>query len=175
MSRLKVVMSAFLGRWFLRAVFFLNRQTVLNGQRWGEVLSTGRPVLICCWHGRLLFPVFRWWREGSHALAGLHEDAEIISRIATKLGWSMMRGSSSRGGRQAYRQLLQALEEKGRVFIGRSPRSGVRGEGRFCEKRRPDECDPSPRIGTVIKAVGDQKLGHICGAKTVRPCGQCIR
>ncbi len=29
----------------------------------------------------------------------------------------MMRGSSSRGGRQAYRQLLQALEEKGRVFI----------------------------------------------------------
>ena len=117
MSRLKVVMSAFLGRWFLRAVFFLNRQTVLNGQRWGEVLSTGRPVLICCWHGRLLFPVFRWWREGSHALAGLHEDAEIISRIATKLGWSMLRGSSSGGGRRAYRQLLDALKGGGKVFI----------------------------------------------------------
>ena len=40
---------------------------------------------------------------------------------------------------------------KGVHHAGRSPRSGVRGEGRFCEKRRPDECDPSPRIGTASR------------------------
>ncbi len=116
-AQLKIGISAFIGRWFLKAVFALNRQTVLNNHRWDEVLTMGRPVLICCWHGRLLFPVFRWRREGSHALAGLHDDAEIISRIGTKLGWSMLRGSSSRGGRRAYRQLLDALKGGGKVFI----------------------------------------------------------
>ncbi len=117
MAGLKVAISGFLGFWFLRTVFALNKKTVINGDRWEEILSTGRPVLICCWHGRLLFPVFRWNQEGTHALAGLHMDAEIISRIGEKLGWSMLRGSSSRGGVKVYKQLLDTLEKRGRVFI----------------------------------------------------------
>ena len=44
-------------------------------------------------------------------------DAEIISRIGEKLGWSMLRGSSSRGGVRAYKLLLQTLEKRGKVFI----------------------------------------------------------
>ncbi len=116
-THLKVAISGFLGFWFLRTVFALNKKIVLNGDRWEEILSSGRPVLICCWHGRLLFPVFRWNREGTHALAGLHTDAEIISKIAEKLGWQMLRGSSSRGGVRAYKQLLQTLEKRGKVFI----------------------------------------------------------
>ena len=50
-------------------------------------------------------------------MAGLHKDAEIISRIGTKLGWSMLRGSSSRGGVRAYRKLLEAMEKRGKIFI----------------------------------------------------------
>ena len=117
MARLKVAILGFLGFWLLRALFALNRKTVINGERWEEILSCGRPILICCWHGRLLFPVFRWRREGTHALAGLHMDAEIISKIATKLGWRMLRGSSSIGGEKAYKQLLETLEKGGKVFI----------------------------------------------------------
>ena len=44
-------------------------------------------------------------------------DAEIISRIGAKLGWTMLRGSSSRGGVKAYKQLLKTLTKGGKVFI----------------------------------------------------------
>ena len=116
MTGLKVAISGFLGFWFLKTVFALNKRTVINGDRWENILSSGRPVLICCWHGRLLFPVFQWNQKGTHALAGLHIDAEIISRIGEKLGWAMLRGSSSRGGVRAYKQLLDKLEKKGKAM-----------------------------------------------------------
>ena len=110
-------LSAFFGYWFLKFFFSVNRRTVLNCERLIETISTGRPVLICCWHGRLLFPVFHWNRFRYYALAGLHKDAEIISRIATKLGWRMLRGSSSRGGTKAYMEMMRVLNDGGKLFI----------------------------------------------------------
>ena len=117
MSSIKLTLFAFFGFWILRIIFFLNRRTVLCQYNWDKTVSKGRPVLMCCWHGRLLFPVFYLFKEGDHALAGLHQDAEIISRIAKKLGWKMLRGSSSRGGVRAYKDLLKVLNNGGKVFI----------------------------------------------------------
>lgn len=117
MYRIKLFLLSFFGYWVIRLLFSLNREIVLHQEYLKSALSSGRPVLLCCWHGRLLFPVFRWWEHGTHALAGLHQDGEIISRIANKLGWRMLRGSSSRGGARVYIELLKTLEEGGIVFI----------------------------------------------------------
>ena len=89
----------------------------MNGERLIKAASSGRPVLICCWHGRLLFPVFQWNRHNYYALAGLNKDAEIISKIATKLGWKMLRGSGSRGGSKAYMEMIRVLNKGGKLFI----------------------------------------------------------
>ena len=113
----RIVISAFFGYWLLRCFFWVNRRTVLNGERLNKAVSSGRPVLICCWHGRLLFPVFQWNRHNYYALAGLNKDAEIISKIATKLGWKMLRGSGSRGGSKAYMEMIRALNDGGKLFI----------------------------------------------------------
>jgi lysophospholipid acyltransferase (LPLAT)-like uncharacterized protein len=57
-------------------------------------------------------------KENFYAIAGTHEDAEIISRIATKWGWNMMRGSSKEKGDVAYKNMINALKKPGNaVFI----------------------------------------------------------
>lgn len=117
MSRLRLIFLSFLGHWFLRACFRVNRREVVDERFLDDARETGRPILLCCWHGRLLFPVFRLGKLGGHALAGLHEDAEIISRIGERLGWRMLRGSSSRGGTKAYSEILGVLDRGGMLFI----------------------------------------------------------
>ena len=113
----RIVISAFLGHWLLRGFFWINSRTVLNGERLNKAVSSGRPVLICCWHGRLLFPVFQWNRQNYYALAGRNKDGEIISKIATKLGWKMLRGSSSQGGSMAYMEMIRVLNDGCTLFI----------------------------------------------------------
>ena len=46
-----------------------------------------------------------------------HKDAEIISRIATKWGWNMMRGSSKEKGKVAYKDMIRALKQPGKVVF----------------------------------------------------------
>ena len=82
-----------------------------------KIKSEKRPVMICSWHGRLLFPVFNLNKLNFYALAGLHKDAEIISRICEKLGWKMIRGSSSKGGYKAYKGILNKLSSNNKIYI----------------------------------------------------------
>ncbi len=116
-SNLKFDLFAFFGFWLLKIIFYLNKRQIIFQSNWDAAQLKGRPILICCWHGRLLFPVFHLHKEGCYALAGLHKDAEIIARIANKLGWKMLRGSSSRGGVRVFKELLKVLNNKGKVFL----------------------------------------------------------
>ena len=52
-----------------------------------------------------------------YGLAGNHHpDAEIISRIGKKLGWKVIRGSSTDGGKKAYDDMVRIIEKPGSVF-----------------------------------------------------------
>ena len=45
-----------------------------------------------------------------------HPEAEIISRIGKKLGWVVIRGSSTDGGKKAYEEMIKSLDKPGTVF-----------------------------------------------------------
>ena len=52
-----------------------------------------------------------------YGLAGNHHpDAEIISRVGKKLGWNVIRGSSTDGGKKAYDDMLEVLQRTTTVF-----------------------------------------------------------
>ena len=52
-----------------------------------------------------------------NALAGTHNDAEIISQVATKWGWRMIRGSSKKNGDKAYREIFKLLKKGGKTLF----------------------------------------------------------
>lgn len=95
------------------SLFRFNRQKLVKSEIMEEIISSGKSIILCCWHGRLLFPFYFLRNNGFYALAGLHKDAEIISRIGNKMGWNMIRGSSSKKGKEAYEEIVQRLRKSG--------------------------------------------------------------
>jgi len=102
----------------LKFLYGSNRKDVRGRHHYESLIASGTPVILSIWHGRLLNIVHDLRKSKIHAIAGTHKDAELISQIATKWGWMMMRGSSKEKGEVAYKDMLRALRQPGNmVFI----------------------------------------------------------
>ena len=67
------------------------------------------PVIFALWHGRLLPCTYHHRNQGIVTLISQHRDGEYIARIVQRWGYTAVRGSSTRGGSPAFRQLLRHL------------------------------------------------------------------
>ena len=115
---LSIQIKTILGSILLKFIYGSNRKYVRGRNNYESLIKEGKSVILAVWHGQLLSVVHDLRKEKFYAIAGTHEDAEIISRIATKWGWNMMRGSSKEKGDVAYKNMLKALNQSGNaVFI----------------------------------------------------------
>lgn len=91
------------------------------------------PRIWAFWHNRiLLMPyVYEWLCPGRRMLmlVSRSRDGEFITRIMNRFGIDGARGSSSRGGSNALRELLRELESPQSRDIGITP-DGPRGPGK---------------------------------------------
>ncbi len=91
------------------------RLTVENERQWMNHIGSGGPVIICCWHQQF-FSAIRHFRNYSHLKPPLmiskSGDGAIIAGIATRTGWDIVRGSSSRGGMEALNEMAEILRER---------------------------------------------------------------
>jgi lysophospholipid acyltransferase (LPLAT)-like uncharacterized protein len=74
-------------------------------------LARGERVICAFWHGRLLMMPFAYPGQRVVILISQHRDGEYISRIARAFGFQVIRGSATRGGVGALRQIIRALKE----------------------------------------------------------------
>ena len=115
---ISIQIKTILGSILLKFIYGSNRKDVRGRDNYESLIKEGRSVILSVWHGQLLSVVHDLRKENFYAIAGTHEDAEIISRIATKWGWNMMRGSSKEKGEVAYKNMINALKQPGNaVFI----------------------------------------------------------
>ena len=73
--------------------------------------AEGKPIVFMLWHGQLLPLLYRHRNERVVVLISEHGDGEIIARIATRLGYETVRGSTSRGAARALLGLARVVEE----------------------------------------------------------------
>lgn len=84
-------------------------------------LPTG--AIICFWHNRILgisLAFLRHYpagRRGVNVLTSPSRDGEILAGIMHRLGMGSVRGSSSRRGARALRELVRLLEDRADVAI----------------------------------------------------------
>ena len=115
---ISIQIKTILGSILLKFIYGSNRKDVRGRDNYESLIKEGESVILSVWHGQLLSVVHDLRKENFYAIAGTHEDAEIISRIATKWGWNMMRGSSKEKGDLAYKDMINALKQPGNaVFI----------------------------------------------------------
>ena len=67
--------------------------------------NPGKGLLYASWHRGLFFVIY-WYRNQSVvSIASASEDGELAAQAAKRFGWITARGSSSRGGRQAFLEM----------------------------------------------------------------------
>jgi lysophospholipid acyltransferase (LPLAT)-like uncharacterized protein len=68
-------------------------------------------VIFSFWHGRMLTLSFTHRNKAIQVLASEHQDGEMMGQTIRLLGFGHVRGSSTRGGARAIRELVGKLEE----------------------------------------------------------------
>jgi len=105
-----------LGAWLIAAVLIFLRWTtrkeLLHDGGLYERWRAGERLIVAFWHEQLvLMPCFEWWPPRVCIMISQHRDGELIARAVRPLGIEAVRGSSTRGGRGALRQILVAYGE----------------------------------------------------------------
>jgi lysophospholipid acyltransferase (LPLAT)-like uncharacterized protein len=72
-----------------------------------RLYAEGRRVIIAFWHARQLMMPLTYRGTLAHILISQHQDGEIIARIVERFGFRAVRGSSTRGGVEALRELIR--------------------------------------------------------------------
>jgi lysophospholipid acyltransferase (LPLAT)-like uncharacterized protein len=74
--------------------------------------NPGKGLLYASWHRGLFFVIYWYRNQNTVSIASASEDGELAAQAAKRFGWITARGSSTRGGRKAYRE-MEALVKKG--------------------------------------------------------------
>ena len=107
----------------LRLVFFTLRLRVNDESGVSNNTQPG-PILMCFWHNRILGIALTFLRRYPHqqrhgvtVLTSPSRDGEILAQAMDRLGMGSVRGSSSRRGSQALRELVRLVESGGDIAI----------------------------------------------------------
>lgn len=86
------------------------------------ITNAGHHPILALWHGRILAATPYFANRGIVAMASENFDGEWIARLLGKFGYRAARGSTSRGGPAALRQLVRDVKANGVAFTLDGPR-----------------------------------------------------
>ena len=92
------------------------RLHVENEKPWLDYLQEGGRVLLCGWHQQFFSAIGHFKNYSSYRPALMisqSKDGDIIAGIAEKSGWHAVRGSSSRNGGRALKEMVVQLQHSG--------------------------------------------------------------
>jgi len=107
MARLKLWLLPALGYVAIKLMGLTLRVRTIHFQRVEAFWAKGSNVIVAFWHGRQLMMPLAYRGRGMYILISEHRDGELIHRIMRWFGFSTVRGSTTRGGTRALRQLVR--------------------------------------------------------------------
>jgi len=118
-EELRIMFTSIIGRWFFQILFLLNKINIKGEEHLINLINSGKPVMVCVWHGRLVFPSWylRLITTNVHAIASHHTDAEIMARILQKWGYGLIRGSTKKGGKVVVQKMKDIFKNSGIVAV----------------------------------------------------------
>ena len=113
----KVAVIVRFGVFVIRALAVTWRYRITNEESYRALRARSQPFIFAFWHGQMLPLLWRHRGENVAVLVSSHRDGEIIARIAERLGFRTIRGSSSRGAARALLGLVRELEAGAEVAV----------------------------------------------------------
>ena len=94
----------------IKLLYGFNRFTVEGENNINALTKNNQSFILVSWHGKIL-TVFHYFANKNYiGLASISKDAELIVRVGELIGYSFVRGSSSRGGSGAYKDMVRLLK-----------------------------------------------------------------
>ena len=149
----KLLLFSLLGRWVFQILFFLNKISVKGEENLLKLLKSGEPVMLCVWHGRLLFP--SWYTRHHttlHIISSRHPDSEILAHILKHWGYGLIRGSTKKGGISVIKEMTKIFNNGGIIAV---TNDGPKG---------PPKIAKSGSIGLALK--NNVKIITVTGSAT---------
>lgn len=130
--------------WMVRLYSRTFLLTVENEEPWMAHLQGGGRVLLCVWHQQF-FAAIRYFKSYApfhpSLMISQSQDGDIIARIAQQQGWYPVRGSSSRDGGKALKEIIERLSRSrlaGHIVDGPRGPAGVVKAGAISIARAAD-------------------------------------
>ncbi len=120
------------------------RYRTVAPQRWLQFVEAGQPFIFLLWHEAILPLLWHHREQGIAIIVSQGREGQYIGDYASRLGYRILHGSSSRGGTRALLGAVRALEEGAAVAI--TP-DGPKGPRR-CIK--PGVVQAAQRVGAAI-------------------------
>lgn len=95
----------------VRALYATMRVRTIGGDIPQALHDRGVGVINVFWHARLLMIPFAYTGKQVHALISSHGDGEVIANVMKGFGFSVVRGSSSKGGNKAFREMVHLAKD----------------------------------------------------------------
>jgi hypothetical protein len=138
---------ATLGSAALNALMSTCRYRREGVENYDQFWRAGKPVIFTLWHGRLLPCTHFHRQQGVVTLISHHRDGEYITRVVRRWGFIAVRGSTTRGGLDALRELIQHVRAGRSLAITPDGPKGPR------EKMKPGPVLIAQRTGAPIIPV----------------------
>ncbi|MFC1515291.1 lysophospholipid acyltransferase family protein [Thermodesulfobacteriota bacterium] len=106
----------YVGLLFVKIISVTYRFKIVNPEVEQNVLEKGQVPIYAAWHQRLfagIAPLAK--RKPISIMISQSRDGEYIARIIDMLGWRPVRGSSSRGGREALKEIISLTRQGYRI------------------------------------------------------------
>ena len=132
--------------------------------------QTGQRYIYAFFHEVMLFPAHYWSWPEMHILISDHRDGELITQVIRRLGFTVIRGSTTRGGTRALRQMTLRID-RGHLCV--TP-DGPRGPRRSVHQGiaylgQPDGSTDRGRGDGLPEALAGQELGPLLRPAPVQP------
>lgn len=104
------------------------RRETLGTEHLTSLWDKNERAIIAFWHEQLLMMVFGYPGQGARLLISASKDGELLTRTMRYFGHGTVRGSSSRGGRAAFRELLAVCRTEADIVLTPDGPRGPRRE-----------------------------------------------
>ena len=103
-------------------VFFLIDKTCTWVFHDEDVLKSAEesrsPVLICLWHGLCIFPLIylKQFAKKIKVVSSTHKDSLVLAKILKYYGFSLIKGSSSRGATGVIKEMIKSFKNSNSII-----------------------------------------------------------
>ncbi|MAV64637.1 MAG: hypothetical protein CMG00_05550 [Candidatus Marinimicrobia bacterium] len=109
--------------YFLFILFFLIEKTCkwsfFGREVFEKAVSSKKPVLVCAWHGYFIFPLMFFKKNFTNinVVSSNHKDSMILGSVLKKYGFLLIKGSSSRGGKNVIKEMIRLYKRSQSVIV----------------------------------------------------------